>query len=46
VNETNNIIFLPLNNTVALENCFQQQGNEIAAVIVEGLEEWLAFMKL
>jgi acetylornithine aminotransferase len=38
VNETNNIIFLLLNDTVALENCFQQQGNEIAGVIVEGIQ--------
>jgi len=38
VNETNNIIFLPLNDIPALENCFKEQGDQIAGVIVEGIQ--------
>ena len=38
VNETNNIIFLPLNDVAALQACFAEQGNQIAAVIVEGIQ--------
>jgi acetylornithine/N-succinyldiaminopimelate aminotransferase len=38
VNETNHVVFLPFNNTVALEKCFQDFGNEIAAVITEGIQ--------
>ncbi|MFM1929093.1 MAG: hypothetical protein RL387_421 [Bacteroidota bacterium] len=38
VNESNNIIFLPLNDEVALEACFATNGTEIAAVIVEGIQ--------
>ena len=38
VNETNNIIFLPFNDIAALETCFKEQGNEIAAVIIEGIQ--------
>ena len=38
VNETNNIIFLPLNDIDALENCFKEQGDQIAGVIVEGIQ--------
>ncbi|TRZ74884.1 MAG: aspartate aminotransferase family protein [Chitinophagaceae bacterium] len=38
VNETNNIIFLPLNDIAALENCFKEQGDQIAGVIVEGIQ--------
>ena len=38
VNETSNIIFLPLNDEVALEACFATNGTEIAAVIVEGIQ--------
>jgi acetylornithine aminotransferase len=38
VNETDNIIFLPFNDESALENCFAEEGNEIAAVIVEGIQ--------
>jgi acetylornithine/N-succinyldiaminopimelate aminotransferase len=38
VNETQNIIFLPLNNEVALEETFKAEGNEIAAVIIEGIQ--------
>lgn len=38
VNETDNIIFLPLNDIPALQACFAQQGNQIAAVIIEGIQ--------
>jgi len=38
VNETDNIIFLPFNDEKALEKCFKEQGNDIAAVIIEGIQ--------
>lgn len=38
VNETDNVIFLPFNDEQALEDCFKNQGNEIAAVIIEGIQ--------
>lgn len=38
VNQTDNIIFLPFNDEEALENTFKSSGNEIAAVIVEGIQ--------
>jgi len=38
VNQTDNIIFLPFNDSEALEDCFKKQGNEIAAVIIEGIQ--------
>ncbi len=38
VNETGNVIFLPLNDAGALEECFSQHGNEISSVIVEGIQ--------
>jgi acetylornithine/N-succinyldiaminopimelate aminotransferase len=38
VNQTDNVIFLPFNDEAALEDCFQKQGNEIAAVIIEGIQ--------
>lgn len=38
VNETDNIIFLPFNDADALEACFKDQGSEIAAVIIEGIQ--------
>lgn len=38
VNETDNIIFLPFNDAAALKNCFAEQGKEIAAVIIEGIQ--------
>ncbi|MBS1599408.1 MAG: aspartate aminotransferase family protein [Bacteroidetes bacterium] len=38
VNQTNNIIFLPFNDETSLEACFNAQGKEIAAVIVEGIQ--------
>lgn len=38
VNQTDNIIFLPFNDETALENCFREQGDQITAVIVEGIQ--------
>ncbi|HEX3933690.1 MAG TPA: aminotransferase class III-fold pyridoxal phosphate-dependent enzyme [Puia sp.] len=38
VNQTDNVIFLPFNDEAALEACFKEQGNEIAAVIIEGIQ--------
>lgn len=38
VNETDHVIFLPFNDTQALENCFREQGERIAAVITEGIQ--------
>ena len=38
VNETNHIIFLPFNDEAALTACFKEQGDEIAAVIIEGIQ--------
>ena len=38
VNETDNVIFLPFNDEAALRNCFEQQGNEISSVIIEGIQ--------
>jgi len=38
VNETDNVIFLPFNDADALAQCFQEQGDTIAAVIIEGIQ--------
>ncbi len=38
VNETNNVSFLPFNDSQALQDHFAQYGNEIAAVIIEGIQ--------
>ena len=38
VNENANVIFLPLNNEIALEETFKAQGHEVAAVIIEGIQ--------
>lgn len=38
VNETGNIRFLPFNDAEALEDCFRAEGDEIAAVIIEGIQ--------
>lgn len=38
VNETENALFLPFNDEEALEACFEEQGKEIAAVIIEGIQ--------
>ncbi len=37
INRTDNVIFLPFNDSAALENCFAS-NNDIAAVIVEGIQ--------
>ena len=38
VNQTENVIFLPFNNEIALEETFKSQGDEISAVIIEGIQ--------
>ncbi len=38
VNQTDQIIFAPFNDEVTLESIFSEQGDEIAAVIVEGIQ--------
>jgi acetylornithine aminotransferase len=38
VNQTENVIFLPFNNEVVLEETFKAQGNDISAVIIEGIQ--------
>ncbi len=38
VNQTDNVVFLPFNDESALEACFSEQGRDIAAVIVEGIQ--------
>ncbi len=38
VNETENAVFLPFNDEIALENYFNAHGDEIAAVIIEGIQ--------
>ncbi|HEU4859691.1 MAG TPA: aminotransferase class III-fold pyridoxal phosphate-dependent enzyme, partial [Chitinophagaceae bacterium] len=38
VNETDNVIFLPLNDEAAIQECFEKNGNQISSVIVEGIQ--------
>jgi acetylornithine/N-succinyldiaminopimelate aminotransferase len=38
VNETENVVFLPFNDETQLEEYFSDHGNEIAAVITEGIQ--------
>jgi acetylornithine aminotransferase len=38
VNETDNVVFLPFNDKETLTNYFNESGNEIAAVIIEGIQ--------
>ena len=38
VNQTENVIFLPFNSEIALEETFKAQGDEICAVIIEGIQ--------
>jgi len=38
VNETSHVTFLPFNDVAALEEAFAASGNEIAAVIIEGIQ--------
>lgn len=38
VNETDNIVFLPFNDEESLQNYFETNGNEVAAVIIESIQ--------
>jgi acetylornithine/N-succinyldiaminopimelate aminotransferase len=38
VNQTDNILFLPLNDAQALVSCFEKHGPEISSVIIEGIQ--------
>jgi acetylornithine/N-succinyldiaminopimelate aminotransferase len=38
VNQTENAVFLPFNDELALENYFNAYGEEVAAVIIEGIQ--------
>ena len=38
VNETENVIFLPLNDEAALKECFASNSKEISSVIIEGIQ--------
>jgi acetylornithine/N-succinyldiaminopimelate aminotransferase len=38
VNQTDRVIFLPLNDEASLEACFLGQGSEISSVIIEGIQ--------
>jgi acetylornithine/N-succinyldiaminopimelate aminotransferase len=38
VNENPNVIFLPFNDSEALKNVFEDEGEEICAVIIEGIQ--------
>ena len=38
VNETDNVLFLPFNDEIALEDCFAKNGKEISSVIIEGIQ--------
>jgi acetylornithine/N-succinyldiaminopimelate aminotransferase len=38
VNETDNVIFLPFNDEVALEKCFTENAKTISSVIIEGIQ--------
>jgi acetylornithine/N-succinyldiaminopimelate aminotransferase len=38
INETPNVIFLPHNDEAALEQAFNDHGNEISSVIIEGIQ--------
>ncbi|MEJ8802380.1 aspartate aminotransferase family protein [Pontibacter sp. H249] len=38
INETDNIIFLPLNDLSAFANALQEHGQDLAAVIIEGIQ--------
>jgi len=38
VNETENVVFLPFNDEQALEDAFNQYGEQISSVIIEGIQ--------
>lgn len=38
VNQTDNVVFLPFNDEAALQSYFDTNGNEVCAVIIEGIQ--------
>src|ERR1035438_7664926 len=38
VNRTDNVVFLPFNDTDALEDYFAEHGRDVAAIIIEGIQ--------
>jgi acetylornithine/N-succinyldiaminopimelate aminotransferase len=38
INENSNVIFLPFNDVQALKNVFEHEGEQICAVIIEGIQ--------
>lgn len=38
VNETDNIVFLPFNDEAALQAYFNEHGNEVSSIIIEGIQ--------
>jgi acetylornithine/N-succinyldiaminopimelate aminotransferase len=38
VNQTDNVVFLPFNDEAALQKYFNENGNDISAVIIEGIQ--------
>lgn len=38
VNETDNVVFLPLNDEEALQDYFEKNGKEVSSVIIEGIQ--------
>lgn len=38
VNETDNVVFLPFNDVEALEKAFQEYGDQVSSVILEGIQ--------
>jgi len=38
VNQTDNVVFLPFNNSEALKAYFDSNGNEVSSVIIEGIQ--------
>ena len=38
VNQTDNVVFLPFNDDAALKEYFDKKGNEVCAIIVEGIQ--------
>ncbi len=38
VNQTDNVVFLPFNNEAALQKYFDENGNAVSSVIIEGIQ--------
>ncbi|MFC4232994.1 aspartate aminotransferase family protein [Parasediminibacterium paludis] len=38
INETENVIFLPFNDEIALKACFEKHATDISSVIIEGIQ--------